>query len=66
MMPSSSGLSTPSNTVSSVKVGNANLTYKATEFARTRLLQEFELVFKEYVKAVEFAKNRSSFSYQRL
>lgn len=36
------------------------------EFTKTRMLQEFELIFKEYLKAKEIEKCRSSIPYQKL
>ena len=55
-----------SSSCASPSPAKSNISYKASEFARTRLLQEFELVFKEYVKACEIANNRDSLPYQRL
>lgn len=54
--------STPNSFVNAQK----SLSYKASEFARTRLLQELELVFKEYVKSREVENNKSSLPFQRL
>ena len=43
-----------------------SLGYKPSEFARTRVLQEFELVFKEFLKAKKFESEKASLPYQRL
>ena len=40
--------------------------YKPSEFARTRLLQELELVFKEFCKAKEIESSRDSIPYAKL
>ena len=68
MRPPSQAKSATSAAAATVNtpVSKNNITYKASEFARTRLLQEFELVFKEYVKAGEIENNRDSMPYQRL
>ena len=39
---------------------------KQSEFARTRLLQEFELIFKEYAKAIDIENKKSTLPFQRL
>ena len=42
--------------------GNKNIRLDQKEEARKRLFQEFEVVFKRYVEALEFVNNRSKFS----
>ena len=61
-MESSSSLSSSGNTPASVKAGQSSLRLDPKEEARKRLFQEFEVVFKRYVEALEFVNNRSAFS----
>ena len=46
--------------------GGGITSYKPSEFARTRLLQELELVFKEFCKAKEIESSRDSIPYAKL
>lgn len=62
-MRSSSSLGSSSKSNSGSVSVQKNLQFRPSEFARTRLLQEFELVFKEYLKAKEMETNRAKIAY---
>ena len=69
MRSSSLNIQKQASNSSQQQAGSASkqdLSYKPTEFARTRLLNEFELVFKEYLKAKKVESEKDSMPYQRL
>ena len=46
--------------------GGSVTAYKSADFTKTRLLQELELVFKEYTKACEIEQSKGAIPFQKL